>query len=505
MTFECRFLRSSSLRTFFLLIGFTLLGFAVTGYHPGAEDDGIYLAAVKARLDPALFPHNSLFITLQLKMTAFDNLMALFVRATGMPVAWAELFWHLASLFLLVAASWSIVRQLFEEAAARWAGIAMLTAMFTLPVAGTALYIADQYLHPRCISTALVLFAVSCILAGRRWQAVPLAALAFVIHPLMGAFGMSFCCVLAFTRVRPALAPFRSPVEYGPVSARANTAAVIPFAWVFGPPQPEWLSALGSRHWFRLYEWTWYEWLGAIAPLFLFWLIARVARRRGELTLARLATAVLWYGVAQQAIAMVLLGPESLIGLSALEPMRYLHLVYIFLALIGGAYVGRHILKGRALRWTLYLLIINGAMFVPQRYLFAGTEHLELPGVASANPWLQAFAWIRTHTPKDAYFALDPNYLAVPGEDYHGFRALAERSSLADNIKDTSVVTKVPELGPAWDRQLDAQEGWQRFGLADFKRLKHDFGVNWVLVSYPAAAGLDCRWHNDTLTVCRIP
>jgi len=26
-----------------------------------------------------------------------------------------------------------------------------------------------------------------------------------------------------------------------------------------------------------------------------------------------------------------------------------------------------------------------------------------------------------------------------------------------------------------------------------------------VLVAYPAAAGLGCRWHNDALTVCRIP
>ena len=43
---------------------------------------------------------------------------------------------------------------------------------------------------------------------------------------------------------------------------------------------------------------------------------------------------------------------------------------------------------------------------------------------------------------------MDPNYLAAPGEDYHSFRALAERSQLADAIKDTAVVTKVPELGP---------------------------------------------------------
>ena len=105
----------------------------------------------------------------------------------------------------------------------------------------------------------------------------------------------------------------------------------------------------------------------------------------------------------------------------------------------------------------------------------------------------------------DAYFALDPQYLSAPGEDYHGFRALAERSALADAIKDTSVVTKVPQLGPAWKEQTQALEGWSHFQLTDFQRLKSRFGIDWVLVSYPQSAPLNCHWHNNTLAVCQIP
>jgi len=29
--------------------------------------------------------------------------------------------------------------------------------------------------------------------------------------------------------------------------------------------------------------------------------------------------------------------------------------------------------------------------------------------------------------------------------------------------------------------------------------------VDWVLVLNPQTAGLDCRWHNGELAVCRIP
>ena len=85
---------------------------------------------------------------------------------------------------------------------------------------------------------------------------------------------------------------------------------------------------------------------------------------------------------------------------------------------------------------------------------------------------------------------------------------------LADIIKDTASVTKSPELGPEWAREVQAEScelgtrrcpGWDHFQLADFERLKAEFGVNWALVSYPPPAGLACKWHNDALSVCEIP
>jgi hypothetical protein len=173
--------------------------------------------------------------------------------------------------------------------------------------------------------------------------------------------------------------------------------------------------------------------------------------------------------------------------------------------LIGGCLIGKCILRGSASRWAAFLVVACFGMFTTQRALFAASPHLELPGVRSANPWLEAFAWIRGNTPVDAYFAVDPNYLAAPGEDYHSFRALAERSQLADMIKDTSVVTQVPELGSRWEEQTNATAGWQQFKLADFQRLKTKFGVDWALVPYPTTADLDCYWHNGVLSVCRIP
>jgi hypothetical protein len=476
---------------------FTVIGFLVMGYHPGFEDDGIYLTAVKADLNPALFPHDSEFFRLQMQATVFDGSMAHFIRWTGMPVAWAELLWQFAALFLILWACRRIAVLIFPQARAQWAAVAMVAAMFTLPVAGTALNIADQHLHPRNLATAFILIAVAWILEGKRWQAVPMLALALALHPIMAALGMSFCVFLTLA--------LRETVPFRVRAAQGSLAAAAPLGWIFAPTSVGWRLALASRTYYSVYRWAWYEWLGALAPLFLFWLLWRMAEKKGQTLLARFALAVFAYGVFQQVVAMALLAPESLVRLTPLQPMRYLQLVYIFMALAAGGLLGNFVLKAKAWRWAVYLLVINGGMFLVQWDLIDDGAHLELPWMATANPWLQAFDWIRVNTPRDAYFALDPRYLAAPGEGFHNFRALAERSQLADGIKDTAVVMEVPSLAPTWHEQQLAQAGWQHFQLADFQRLKAQFGVDWVLVSNPQPPGLDCRWHNDALAACKVP
>jgi len=490
----------------FSVLFFTLLAFLVMGYHPGFEDDAVYLTAVKADLNPALFPHDSAFFRLQMQASVFDGGMARFVRGTHLPLAWAELLWQLVALFMILWACRRIAALLFQETYAQWAAVAMVGAMFTLPVAGTALNIADQHLHPRNLATALILVAVSWILEdkGRRWRAIPLLTVAFLLHPIMAALGVSFCVFLTLAMAQTA------PIRVRSFSK--SLACVAPLGWVFAPGSASWREALASKTYYSIYRWTWYEWLGALAPLFLFWLLWRVARKHGgaaqnptQARLARFAFAVLAFGLFQQVFAMIVLAAPSMMRLAPLQPMRYLQLVYLFMALTAGGLLGRFLLRSNVWRWAVYLLMINGGMFLVQWEEIDDGAHLELPGMPSGNPWVQAFDWVRVNTPIDAYFALDPRYLAAAGEGYHNFRALAERSQLTDGIKDTSVVTQVPSLAPIWHEQQLAQAGWARFELADFERLKREFGVGWVVVNYPQQAGLDCQWHNDTLAVCRVP
>lgn len=494
-------LRRSFPVNFLLTLFFATLGLAVMGYHPGLEDDGVYLTAIKSNLNPSLYPHDLSFFRLQTQASLFDKWVAEFVRWTSLSVATTEFLWQFASIVLIIFSCWSIARRLFPEARAQWAGVALVSAMFTLPVAGTGIYLVDQHMHPRNLATAIILLAVSRILANRHWQAAALLLLAFVLHPIMGAMGISFCIFLTLA----ASEPLRGWLRCRQSLKGGAAAAFIPLGWIFEPPTPIWREALKTRTYFFLFHWTWYEWMGAWAPLVLFGLLWFAARKRGKTPLARFALAVFLYGVFQLAAAMIMLGVPSMIRLMPLQPMRFLQLIYVFMALLGGCLLGKYLLKASVWRWAFFLVVINVGMFIPQQEMFADSEHLELPGSVSANPWLQAFGWIRQNTPTNAYFALDPEYLAAPGEDYHSFRALAERSQLADKIKDTAVVTQVPELGPVWEQQVQAQNGWASFQPADYERLKTEFGVNWVLVSYPQPQGLNCSWHNDALSVCQIP
>ncbi|MGA9043010.1 MAG: DUF6798 domain-containing protein [Terriglobales bacterium] len=473
-----------------VLLLLTALGMLVQGYHPGAEDDGVYLSAIKKDLNPTLYPHDSDFFMLQLQATVFDKVVAGSVRLTHLPLGIALLGWQFISTFLLLWGCWRISRRCFVEVHAQWAAVATVAALLTLPVSGAALYLSDQYLHPRTLATAIVLAAVVAILDKKSILAAFLLAGAFLVHPLMAAFGTSYCVLLAW--------------KQSPRSTMSMALMALPMGWIFEPTSPAWQQAAHTRDYYYLSRWQWYEWLGVFAPLILLWWFRRIGRNDDSTVLARMSSRLVLYGCVQFAVALVILLVPGLDRLRPFQPMRYLHLLYLLFVLFAGGLIGQRILRGHVLRWLLFFLPLSLGMFIGQRQTFPATEHMEWPGHSSRNAWLQAFTWVRQNTPTDAMFALDPYYMQRPGEDFHSFRALAERSAMADYVKDPSVSTQVPRLAVRWQKEVEAQQGWPHFQAQDFQRLKAGFGVDWVVLERPGVAGLSCPYENDTLLVCRI-
>ena len=295
--------------------------FVLQGYHPGAEDDGIYLSAIKKDLDPSLYPFNSQFFTMQMQATIFDKVVAASARLTHLPVSYVCLLWQLAAIALLLAGCRLIVDRCFGSFRAWFAGVLTVGCVLTLSVAGTALYITDEHLHPRILATDCILFALAALQRGRWGRAAALLVLGLAFHPIMGAFGVSLC---GFYLLTPWL--LKAGKRLG--SARA---AAVPGAWLLTPADADWREALAQHSYYRLVTWQWYEWLGALAPPVLLWLLARLGRGRMRPRLFRLAAAAALYSVFQLCVALAM---QPFVRLTPLQPMRSLHLTFVLMALL---------------------------------------------------------------------------------------------------------------------------------------------------------------------------
>ena len=482
----------TSLRDLGLLAAATVAAFFVHGYHPAAEDAAIYVPGIKKLLHPSLYPFNDQFFAAHASRTLFPRLIAASVRISHLPFDYAILIWHLLSIFLLLLACWRIASHCFPAAAARWGAVLLVAATLTVPVAGTALFILDPYLNPRSLSAPAILFALLNFVEGRYLRTIVWLIVTALIHPLMAVFGVAYLLALQLPLLNKAFGFALAPVGLllpgmQPASEAYRDTLDIP-----------------AHSFFFLTRWQWYEWVGIFAPIALLVVYRALARKKGWQCLETLASALITYGAVFFVAALVLTAPKSMASWVFLQPMRSLHLLYILFFLFTGGILGECVLRNQVWRWLVLFLPLCGAMYFVQRKTFPASPHVEWPGVVPANDWLQAFAWIRANTPEDAYFALDPDHMNSHGEDEHGFRALAERSMLADRVKDSGAVTMFPRMAEDWRRQVQAQAGWKSFQRADFERLRSEFGVTWFVVQQAGGAGLTCIYENPTLKVCRL-
>jgi hypothetical protein len=478
------------LKNFLLLALLTLGALLIQGYHPWTEDAALYLPGVDKILNPDLFPFNAQFFESHAHLTFFPNLIAASVRVSHLPLEVVLFFWQVTSIFLFLLACLQLISRCFPDEKARWAGVGLITALLTLPVAGTALYLMDQYLNPRNLVAFAAIFAVVKVIDGKYFQAALFLAFAAAIHPLMSVFVLSYCVAL--------LCIEQFDLRY------ASLACLLPFGISFDPPPPAYHQVALSHSYFYLLRWQWYEWVGAIAPLAILWWFRRIARSRQLRNFDQLCRALIIYELVYLVAAVVLSIPARFESLARLQPMRSLYLLYVLFFLFTGGLLGEYVLKNRVWRWAVLFVPLCAGMLMVQRDLFPASAHVEWPGVASRNQWVQAFRWIQANTPSDAIFALDPWYMDIPGADENGFEAIAERSMLADGVKASGAVSMFPAMANEWLQQMQAQSGWNKFQPDDFRRLQAQYGVSWVVLRQPGIAGLDCPYRNAAVLVCKV-
>jgi hypothetical protein len=506
----------------------TAVMLAVNGFHPLAEDGGLYVAGIEYQLDPTLFPHYTAFVTEHLRFSAFSPLMTTAVKLTHLPLPWALLLGYIFSLWLTLYAGLLILRRCTPNRLAQLSGVALLSVWSTLPVAGTSLLLVDPYLTARSFSTPLSLIAIAFALDtwnqktsnGRRSLALCVLCLvcAILMHPLMAAHALAIVILLRILRSRHAW-PLCLALSLTALAAAAAVHRLAP------ADSSAAIAASLSRYYWFLSQWQWFELLGLLGPAAILLLLFRRSANPSPPSRLLIKTALI-AGTLATLIALCFAHKNSSTYLIArLQPLRVFLLIYAVMTLLLGAeacewsskFAKRLKPHTAALAIPAALIILSGlALFSAQHATFPSSQHIEWPWSQPVNPWSQAFVWIRNNTPRDALFALDADYITTDGEDAQTFRATSLRSAVPDFSKDGGEASITPSLAPLWQQSIAAQfavqAGTQLIEHSSLSK-QHDaerdahlrpLGVTWVVLHADAATSHPCPYNNGTVKVCRI-
>jgi hypothetical protein len=477
----------------------TAAGLAIHGYHMGVEDAEIYIPAAKKLLHPELYPYATEFFLTHGRLSLFSPILVWTSRLTHLSMDWTIAVWYILTLFATLASCWMLTAACFTSARARWCSLLMITAVLTMPATNTGLLLMDPYLTARSFSTPLTLVAVACFLSRRYVLAGAAVLITAAIHPQMAACLFLLIAILWVVKGSTRTVDQRVPVL-------AAGAALLPSSFGLTPAQEPYREALYARDFFFLSTWTWYDWLGLLAPLAILAWFSRGRLRGTTPAFQRLSFALIPFGLISILIAAVFSSSHSFDMFARLQPLRCFHLITLIFMLFLGGVIGEYAAKGRT--WVvpaLFVPLAAGMCFVDQR-TYPSSLHIELPWLkTSSNSWINTLLWVRDNTPRDAVFAVDSHYFKDPGVDVHGFRAISERAGLADYFKDGGVAAMFPHLAVEWKQMSSATYGLDQFSAEDFTRLAHRYPVTWTVIHGPAPAGMECPYQQRGYSVCPIP
>jgi hypothetical protein len=477
----------------------TAVAVAIHGYHLGVEDAEIYVPAAKKLLHPELYPYATEFFQSHERLSLFSPILAWSARLTHLSMDWTIFLWYIATTFAMLASCWSLVSACFSSARARWCSLLVITAVLTMPATNTGLLLMDPYLTARSFSTPLTLLALTWMLTRCYVRATAAILLTAAIHPQMAAYLIFLAGVLWLAE------RFSSHTKRDSRTMTA-AAAILPVGFQFVPAQDPYREALYARDFFFLSNWTWYHWIGMLAPLALLAWFSKTTLRGTTLAFRRLSLAAIPFGLISIAIAAVISSSHGMDMFARLQPLRCFHLITLIFVLLLAGVVGEYAARSR--KWVLPVIFFPLAcgMFLLSWQTYPNSPHIDWPWLrTSSNPWVNALLWVRENTPTNAVFAVDSRYFKDNGVDEQGFRAISERSALADYFKDSGVAAIFPNLAVEWKQMSDATYGLNQFSVWDFERLARRYPVTWTVIRGPAPNGMACPYQQRGYVVCKIP
>jgi hypothetical protein len=482
-----------------LLALLTALAFAINGYHPYAEDAGIYIAGIKKSANPALYPFSSDFIVPYSHLSLFSSWNAWAVKVLGLKLDYYLFFAQILTTWLLLFACLQLARKCFRKTEAIWASVALTAVCLSVPVAGSALSMMDPYVTGRSFSTPLTVFAIAALLDRSFLRSILFAALVGLFHPLMFIYAAGFLLILW-------AAKNRSPTAIASLIAAALAiGAAVQYSQRNVVECAAYRTAVFTRDYYFLSHWRWYELFGLIAPISLMALYLFSSRQPSKNSTI-LCQACILTGLTSIAVSLLYARPSNSSHLiAALQTIRPFVIIYFVMFLLLGGVVAEHFLKRSPSRWLALLLAPAAGLSFAQHQTYPTSAHIELPWAENRNDWHKAFIWIESHTAQNAIIALDSDYIRAPGEDSQGFRATSERDALADFSKDGGAAAAFPQLANRWFSEETATTGLNQISDAQRVHRLEPFHVSWIVLSHDAQTAFICPFTDATVKVCQLP
>lgn len=446
-------------------------------------------------LNPRLFIVDADFVTAHTHLSIFSHLFAGVIRLFHIPLELALITAYVLSICAFLLGCLRLSQRIFKDAQLQWGATLLSAALFTLPVAATALTIMDPYVTARSFSTPFSLFALAACM-DRAWlRAAGWLLLTAIMHPLMAVYLAAFLLVYLLITEKQWL--WLSIV----ILTGFASSATIYFLTRHAVLPEGYKEAALSRTYFFLSDWHWFEWLGLAIPLLLMLI---TALRSSNDAVRCLCITSIATGVSAWLISVCFIHTSGSFFLARIQPLRTFQMIYTVGVLLLGGFLANYFRGNRAIAGAAILMFTAGLMMFVQKQTYQTSAHVEWPFAAPRNPWQQAFFWIRYNTPQNAVFALDSDYTKNGTEDTQGFRATAARSALVDDLKDGGVVAIFPALAPQWKKQRDLEVGLDR--MSDKERLERlkPTGVTWLLLSYGAKTQFYCPFRNGAVMVCTL-
>jgi hypothetical protein len=497
--------RWSATRWTLLLALLAIATLLVHGFHPLAEDGGLYVAGIKSLLHPELFPRTLPFVREHLRFSLFAPAIAALTRVLHVRLAYVLLALYILSIAATLYAARTLLRGLGFSDAAALAGLSLLAACWTMPVAATSLMLMDPYLTARSFTTPLTLLALGWSLTPTRKHIAGCAVallVAAAFHPLMAFDGLALIAALALTRSR-------HPVRNWLLAAGLTLAAAGVVQLVSAPESAAETLAAASRYYWFLSQWHWYEDLGLLGPILVFVVLPRSGKAANRSARTQFCRALILLA-ALCTLVTLLFAQEHFRAhmIARLQPLRVFLDLYAVMLLLLGATVAERTLHNahRLARFTPWLVSAAAALafFAVARSTYPNSPQVELPIVENHNPWVEAFLWARNNTPVNALFALDAHYVNRDGEDAQTFRATAERDAIPDFSKDGGEAAIAPRLAPVWMAGAFAQQNLDAENDEARDSRLAPFAPDFMILDAETPTAHACPYRNAVVKVCSL-